>query len=112
MYQGYLTLFSVFTITPSKIKIETIQYRKYRIWEMKEDKYAKGLAKNQVGAVFHMKDTKVNVLPKCIRLCMETPHVGVPLRSTNSGRKPAEASVFEFFYKNVNSSLKELIKIK
>ena len=43
---------------------------------------------------------------------METPHVGVPLRSTNGGRKPAEASVFEFFYKNVNSSLKELIKIK
>ena len=73
MYQGYHTLFSVFTITPSKIKIETIQYRKSRIWEMKGDKYAKGLAKNQVGAVFHMKETRENVLQKCIRLCMETP---------------------------------------
>ena len=35
---------------------------------MKGDKYAKGLAKNQVGAVFHMKETRENVLPKCIRL--------------------------------------------
>ena len=73
MYHGYHTLFSVFTITQSKIEIETIQYRKSRIWEMKEDKYAKGLAKDQVGAVFHMKDTRENVLSKCIRLCMETP---------------------------------------
>ena len=38
--------FSVFTVTPSKIKIQTIQYRKSRISEMKEDKYTKSLAKN------------------------------------------------------------------
>ena len=34
-------------ITPSKIKkSETIQYRKSRIWEMKEDKYAKASPKS------------------------------------------------------------------
>ena len=32
-------LFSVLTVTPSKIKIETIQYRRSRILEMKDDKY-------------------------------------------------------------------------
>ena len=28
-----------FTIAPSKIKTETDQYRKSRVWEMKYDKY-------------------------------------------------------------------------
>ena len=35
--------------------------------------YAKGLAKNQVCAIFHMRDIRKNVLPKFIKLCMETP---------------------------------------
>ena len=64
---------SVFTVTQSKIKLQTIQYRKSRIQEIKEDKYAKGLAKNQVCAIFHMPDIWKNVLPKFIKLCMETP---------------------------------------
>ena len=38
----------VFTVTPSKLKMEIFQYKKSRIWEMKEDKYTKSLAKNQV----------------------------------------------------------------
>ena len=46
--------FSVFTVTPSQIKLQTIQKRKSLIWEMKEDKYTKSLAKNQVCATFHM----------------------------------------------------------
>ena len=33
--------------------MHTIQYRESRIWEMKEDKYTKGLAKTQVCAMFH-----------------------------------------------------------
>ena len=33
--------FSVFTVTPSKIELQTIQYRKSRIWKMKEDEYTK-----------------------------------------------------------------------
>ena len=53
--------------------MQTIQYRKSRIQEIKEDKYAKGLAKNQVCAIFHMRDIWENVLPKFIKLCMETP---------------------------------------
>ena len=44
----------VFTVTPSKLKMEIFQYKKSRIWEMKEDKYTKSLAKNQVCALFHM----------------------------------------------------------
>ena len=40
---------------------------------MKEDKYTKSLAKNQVYAIVHMQDIRKNVLPKFIKLCMETP---------------------------------------
>ena len=56
-----------------KIKMQTIQYRTSRIWEMKEDKYTKRLAKNQVCAIFQMRDIRKNDLPKFIKLCMETP---------------------------------------
>ena len=45
-----------FTITPSKIKMQTSQYRKSRIWEIKEDKHTKSLAKNQVCAIIHMRE--------------------------------------------------------
>ena len=37
---------------------------------MKEDKYSKSLAKNQVYAIVHMRDIRKNVLPKFINLCM------------------------------------------
>ena len=40
---------------------------------MKEDKYTKSQAKNQVCAMIHMRDIRKNVLHKFIRLCMETP---------------------------------------
>ena len=79
---------------------------------MKEDKYTKSLAKNQVYAVVHMRDIRKNVLPKLIRLCMETLCL-CPFRNTKYGRrKPTETSVFEFSYLCVNSSLEKLIKIK
>ena len=51
-------LFYVFTVMPSKIKMQTSQYRKSRIWEMKEDKYTKSLAKNQVCAIIDMRDIR------------------------------------------------------
>ena len=73
---------SVFTVTPSKMKMQTSQYRKPRICEMKEDQYANSLAKNQVCAIFHKRDIRNNVLPKFIKLCMEMPCC-VPLRGTN-----------------------------
>ena len=45
-------VFSACTVTQRKIKMQTIQYRRNRIWEMKEDKYTKTLAKNQVCEIF------------------------------------------------------------
>ena len=41
--------------------MQTIQYRKSRIWEMKEDEYTKSLAKNQICAIFQMRDIQRNV---------------------------------------------------
>ena len=79
---------------------------------MKEDKYTKSLAKNQVYAIVHMRDIRKNVLSKFIKLCMETPCL-CPFQGHKYGRrKPTETSVFEFSYLHVNSSLEELIKIK
>ena len=79
---------------------------------MKEVKYTKSLAKNQVYATVHMRDIRLNVLPKFIKLCMETP-CSCPFQGHKyDRRKPTETSVFEFSYLCVNSSLKELIKIK
>ena len=49
------------------------QYRESRIWEMKEVKYTKSLAKNQVCPIIRMRDIRKNVFPKFKRLCMETP---------------------------------------
>ena len=60
---------------------------------MKEakDKYTKSVAKNQVYATVHMREIRKNVLPKFIKLCMET-------QGHKYGhRKPTETSVFEFF---------------
>ena len=44
-----------------------------RIWEMKGGKYAKTLAKIQVRGIFHIRDIRRNILPKFIKICMETP---------------------------------------
>ena len=77
---------------------------------MKEDKNTKSLAKNQVYAIVHMRDIRKNVLPKSIKLCMETP---LAFQGHKYGRrKPTETSVFEFSFLCVNSSLEELIQIK
>ena len=53
--------------------MQTIEYRTSRIWEIKENNYTKSLAKNQVCAIFQMRDIPKNGLPKFIELCMETP---------------------------------------
>ena len=63
--------------------MQTIQYRKSR--EMKEEKYSKSLAKNQVCAIFHMRDIQKNVVPKFIKLCWRR-HAGVPFKGTNTSR--------------------------
>ena len=43
--------------------MQTIQYKKSRICEMKEDEYTISLAKNQVCAIFQMRDIQTNVIP-------------------------------------------------
>ena len=92
--------------------MKTIQYRRTRIWEMKEDKYTKRLAKNQVCAIFQMRDIRKNDLPKFIKLCMETP-CWSPFQGHQYGRRiPTATSVFEYSYQCVNSWLEELIKRK
>ena len=49
--------------------MQTIQYRKSRIWDMKENRYKKMLTQNQDCATFYMRDIREN-------------HVGVLLRGT------------------------------
>ena len=46
--------------------------------------------------------TYTNVLPKLIKICIETP----------GGRKPTETSVTEFCYKGVNLFFEKLINVK
>ena len=79
---------------------------------MKENKYTKSLAKNQVYRIVHMRDSRKNVLPKFIKLCMEAPCLCSFQGHKYGRRKLTEISVFEFSYLCVNSSLEELIKIK
>ena len=91
-------LFWACTVTQWKIKMQTTQYRRTRIWEIKKDKYTKTLAKNQVCEIFQMRDIGKNGLPKFIKLCMETP-CWCPFQEHQYGRRiPTETSVFEFSY--------------
>ena len=78
--------------------MQTIQYRESRTWEMKEDEHTISLAKNQVCAIFQCEIFRANVIPKFIKLCMETPWWCLFQGHQDSGRKPTETSVFEFFY--------------
>ena len=78
--------------------LQTIQYITSRIWEIKEDKYTKRLAKNQVCAIFQMRDILKNDLPTFVKLCMETP-CWSPFQGHQYGRRiPTETSVFEFSF--------------
>ena len=91
--------------------MQTIQYRRTRIWEMKKDEYTKTLAKNQVSEIFQIRDSGKNGLPKFIKLCMEMP-CWCRFQEHQYGRRiPTESSVLAFFYYCVNSSLEELMKV-
>ena len=63
---------------------------------MKEEKYAKGLEKNQVGAIIHFRDIRKNVLPKFIRFVWRR-HVGVPLRVQNMAAGNQQKHLFLSF---------------
>ena len=64
-------IFYVFTVTLSNVKMQTSQYRMFRIWEMKEDEYTK--SPRQESGVIRMRDIRKKVLTKFVRLCMEPP---------------------------------------
>ena len=114
-HYNYISTFSILCFHCHTIKIkkiQTSQYRRSRIWEMKEDKCTKSLAKNQVCAMINIRDIRKSVLPKFIRLWKEAPCL-CPFEGHRYGRhKPTETSVFKFSYICVNSSLEEPIKIK
>ena len=57
--------------------MQTIQYRKSRIWEINEDKYTKSLAKNQVCVIFHLRDIRTE--KRFTQICKAL----YPLRDTN-----------------------------
>ena len=57
----------MFGVTPYQIKIETVQWIKSRIWEKKEGKYSKALAKIQVTAVFPKRDIRITFLTQIYR---------------------------------------------
>ena len=69
----HLLLFSVFTSHVIKIKIETIQWKKSRVWDTIDDWYINNVAKNQVSTVFHPHVICRSVSTKFIEPCMETP---------------------------------------
>ena len=71
----------VFTVTPSKIKMQTSRYTKSLIWEIKEDEYkprqGSGLCDNSYARYSEKRFTQIYKGFVCRR------HVGVPLRGTN-----------------------------
>ena len=79
--------------------MQTIQYRSSRIREMKEDKYTKSLAKNQVCAIFQRRGNRKNGLPKFTKLLLWKGHVGVPFRDNNmAAGYQQKHPVFKFSY--------------
>ena len=75
-----------------------MQYRTSRIWEMKEDKYTKHLAQNQVCVIFQMRDVRKNDLPKFIKLCLETPCWNLSQGHPHMAAGYQQKSVFKFSY--------------
>ena len=81
--------------------IKTIQQIKSRIKEVKEDEQSSSLAKIQVCAIFLAGDIRRNVLPKFIRLCMETPCLCPSEGHKYGGRKLTKTDVIEFAIKSL-----------
>jgi len=61
---------------------------------------------------YYICESSGKFLRKFTEPCFETPSSCPFERDKYDGRKPKKASVFEFSYKIVNTSLKEFIKIK
>ena len=81
--------------------MQTIQYRRTRIWEIKKDKYTKTLAKNQVCEIFQMRD-----IGKTVYLNLQSfvwkRHVGVLFRNTNMAAGYQQKHLFSSFPTNAS----------
>ena len=69
--------------------------------EVKEDEHSNSLAKIQVCAIFRAGDIRRNVLPKFIRLCMETPWLCPSEGQKYGGRKLTKTYVIELAIKSL-----------
>ena len=80
---------------------------------MNEGKYAKIVAKMQVGAIFHIQDIQRNVLPKFTELCVEMPCCSHSEANQQGSKKLTETFYFvtEFCYGSVDSFFEQLIRI-
>ena len=86
----------VFTVTPSKIKInDNFQNLRHMKWGW----YRKTHAKIQVSVIFHTQNILRNCLPKIIERFLWRRHVDAHLDGNQHGnRKLTETSVTEFCY--------------
>ena len=83
--------------------IKTIQQIRSRIKEVKEDEHSNSLAKIQVCVILRAGDIRRNVLPKFIRLCMETSCLCPSEGHKYGGRKLTKTYVIEFAIKSACS---------
>ena len=81
--------------------IKTLQQIRSRIKEVKQDEHSNSLAKIQVCAIFRAGDIRRNVLPKFIRLCMETTCLCPSEGHKYGGRKLTKTYVIEFAIKSL-----------
>ena len=100
-------------VTPSKLKWKPLNTGSLESDKWKKIYVQKASPRIRSVQYFICEIFGKNVLPKFIKLCMETPCL-CPFQGHKlyGRRKPTETSVFEFSYLCVNSSLEELIKIK
>ena len=85
-----LNFLLVFTVKSSNIEIKTIQWNKYRNWDMKGGKYTKIFAKIQVNSIFHMRDIRRKFVPKFVDLVWRRHVSAHPDGHQHGGRKQTE----------------------
>lgn len=88
--------------------MESFKYKKTRIWELKEDKYAKSHAKNQVCPIFRMRDIRKDVLPKFIKLwaCVKNLFLTIKVDKCDKNKHDAGARKLSKVQEKVRGMLK------
>ena len=103
---------SLFSLSRHQNKNANHSIQKVLNLGMKEDKYTKKpRQESDLCGISYARDIRKNVLPKFVKLCMETPFWCPFEEHKYSRRKPTKTSVFEFSNKCVNSSLEKLMNI-